>query len=88
MVGGDAAVGEGVEGVGEDVDEGGGENNAGGEAFDDENGFVVDRFAVEEASEEDRRGDADDAGDEDEEDGDEFEVGGGESVATGRASIV
>lgn len=52
------------------MDEGGGENNAGGEAFDGEDGFVVERFAVEEASEENRGGDADDAGDEDEEDGD------------------
>ena len=68
VVGGDVAVGEGGEGVREDVDEGGGENHAGGEALDDENRLVVHGFALENPGKHHRGGDAHHTGDEDYED--------------------
>lgn len=77
------AVGERLVGVGEDVDEGGGEDDAGGEALYEQNRFVVKRFAVEVAGEEHRQGDADDACEEDDEDGDELEGRRRPAVATG-----
>lgn len=52
--GGHLAVGEGGEGVGEDVDKGSGEDDAGGEALDYESGAVVGGLALEVAGEEDR----------------------------------
>ena len=72
VVGGDLAVGECVEGVREDMDEGGGEDDAGGEAFDEEEGVVVGGLALEEAGEGDRGGDSDDAREEDDKDGDQL----------------
>lgn len=80
---GDGAVGEGVEGVWENMDEGGGEDDAGGEALDEEDSAVVGGLAVEEAGKEDRGGNADDASEEDDEDGDELEVGRRSTVSAG-----
>ena len=68
VAGGHVAVGEGGEGFGEDVDEGGGEDHAGGEALDDENHLVVRGSALENPGEHHRQGDAHHAGDEDYED--------------------
>lgn len=86
VAGGDGAVGEGIEGVGEDVNEGGGEDDAGGEALDEEDGAVVGGLAVEEAGEEDGGGDAGDASKEDDEDGDELEVGSRSAVSASEFS--
>lgn len=84
--GGHLAVGEGGEGVGEDVDEGSGEDDAGGEALDYESGAVVGGLALEVAGEEDRGGDAHDAGDEDDGDGYELELRGRVAVAASERS--
>ncbi|KAM1751409.1 hypothetical protein ACFX11_009530 [Malus domestica] len=56
--------GDGDGGVEKDVDEGGGEDDAGGEALDDERGFVVRGLALEVAGEKDGGRYADNAGDE------------------------
>lgn len=74
MADSDLAVCERRESVGEDVDEPGGEDNAGGEALDKELGTVVGRLTLEEAGEDHRRRDPDGAGDEDDSDGDHLEV--------------
>ena len=86
MARGDPAVGECGVRLGEDVDEGGGEDDPRGEALDDGDGAVVEGFSLEEAGEEDGGGHAEHGGDEDDEDGEELEVRRRGSVAArGRA---
>lgn len=81
VAGGELAVGEGGGGVGEDVDEGGGEDDPRGEALDEEEGVRIGLLAMEHAGEENREGYADGAGGEDDGERDQLQVGRGEAVA-------
>lgn len=68
VVGGHAAVGERDEGVGEHVDQGGGEDDPCREALDQKRGFFVCGLSLEVAGQEDWRRNSDDARDEDDDD--------------------